>query len=88
MVSGPDLLKNEGNKLDFHILGSNTKRESNYEIGQSLVSRALDQTKKIRKTAADIFAKSGPEKKIVKKLENQTKSLGVSQFFRYFFILS
>ena len=30
--------------------------------GQILVSGALDQTKKIRKTAADIFAKSGPDK--------------------------
>ena len=32
------------------------------EIGQMLVSRALDRTKKIRKIAADIFAKSGLEK--------------------------
>ena len=32
------------------------------EIGQMLVSRALDLTQKIRKIAADIFAKSGLEK--------------------------
>ena len=32
------------------------------EICQFLVSGALDQTKKIRKIAADIFAKSGLEK--------------------------
>ena len=36
--------------------------ENQNEIGQMLVSGALDRTKKIRKTAADIFAKSGPEK--------------------------
>ena len=32
------------------------------EIGQMLVSGALDRTEKIRKTAADVFAKSGLEK--------------------------
>ena len=32
------------------------------EIGQVLISGALDRTKSIRKTAADIFAKSGLEK--------------------------
>ena len=32
------------------------------EIGQMLVSGALDDTKKMRKAGADIFAKSGPEK--------------------------
>ena len=37
------------------------------EIGQMLVSRALDRTKKIRKIAADIFAKSGLEKPWKKK---------------------
>ena len=65
MVSGPVLLKIKGNKLDFHILGVNKNEKTlkkNYEIDQMLVSGALDQTKKIRKTAADIFAKSGLEK--------------------------
>ena len=38
------------------------KSENLNEIGQMLVSGALDRTKSIRKTAADIFAKSGLEK--------------------------
>ena len=57
--------KNKGKKLDFHILGvKKTKKKSDFfnEIGQILVSGALDRTKSIRKTAADIFAKSGLEK--------------------------
>ena len=57
--------KNKGKQLDFHILGLKTtkqKVEHLDEIGQMLVSRALDRTKKIRKIAADIFAKSGLEK--------------------------
>ena len=58
--------KNKGKKLDFHIFGvkqKNKKQVDNLdEIGQMLVSRALDWTKKIRKTATDIFAKSWPEK--------------------------
>ena len=57
--------KNKGKKLDFHILGVNKNKkkvENLDEIGQMLVSRALDRTKKIRKIAADIFAKSGLEK--------------------------
>ena len=41
----------------FQIVGV-----KNDDIGEMLVSGALDQTKKIRKTAADIFAKSGLEK--------------------------
>ena len=55
--------KNKGNKLDFHIFGVNKKQKMKNleEIGQMLVSRALDLTKKIRKIAADIFAKSGLE---------------------------
>ena len=32
------------------------------EFGQILVSGALDDTKKMRKTGADIFAKAGLEK--------------------------
>ena len=31
------------------------------DIGQMLVSGALDDTKKMRKAGADIFAKYGPE---------------------------
>ena len=31
------------------------------EIGQILVSGAVDDTKKMRKAGADIFAKAGPE---------------------------
>ena len=57
--------KNKGNKLDFHFFGVNKndkKLKIDDEIGQILVSGALDRTRKIRKTAADIFAKSGPEK--------------------------
>ena len=50
--------------MDFNIFGvKKTKtNEKNDEIGQMLVSGALDRTKTIRKTAADIFAKSGLEK--------------------------
>ena len=65
MVSGPVLLKIKGKKLDFSHFWVNknvTKIEKLNEIGQILVSRALDRTKKIRKIAADIFAKSGLEK--------------------------
>ena len=36
--------------------------EKNDEIGQILVSGALDDTKKMRKAGADIFAKYGLEK--------------------------
>ena len=46
--------KNETNKK--------TTMKTYYEIGQILVSGALDGTKKIGKAGADIFAKSGPEK--------------------------
>ena len=45
-----------------------------------LVSRALDRTKKIRKTAADIFAKSGPEKP-EKNKETSKVSPDFSPFF-------
>ena len=45
-------------------MGSKNEKimEANYEIGQMLISVALDDTKKMRKAGADIFAKSGPEK--------------------------
>ena len=67
MVSRPVLLKIKGKRLDFHeIVGfwgvkKTEQMKTNGEIGQLLVSGALDHTKKMRKTAADIFAKSGPE---------------------------
>ena len=50
--------------LDFHICGvqTNKQNENNYEIGQILASGALDDTKKMGKAGADIFAKSEPEK--------------------------
>ena len=75
--------KNKRKKLDFHTFGGqkNEKKSENLnEIGQILVSGALDRTKSIRKTAADIFAKSGLEKPW-KNVENSTFSLDVSPFF-------
>ena len=56
--------KNKGKKLDFHTLGSkNGKKSENLnEIGQILVSGALDDTKTIGKAGVDIFANSGAGK--------------------------
>ena len=82
MVSGPVLLKLKGKKLDFHILGvKKTKRKlnKNDEIGQMLVSGALDDTKKMRKAGADIFANVGAEKP-GKNVEKSNCSLDFSQF--------
>ena len=64
MVSGPVVLKIKGKSWIFIFLEvRNTKNIGNLnEIGQILVSGALDDTKKMRKAGADIFAKSGPEK--------------------------
>ena len=64
MVSGPVLLKIKGKSWIFIFWGSKKqkKMEKNDEIGQMLVSGALDDTKTIGKVGADIFAKSGPEK--------------------------
>ena len=64
MVAGPVLLKTKGKSWMFTLWGSKQRKksENNHEIGQMLVSGALDRTEKIRKTAADIFAKSGLEK--------------------------
>ena len=64
MVSGPVLLKIKGKSWIFICFGSKKQKKVDNldEIGQMLVSRALDWTKKTRKIAADIFAKSGPEK--------------------------
>ena len=66
-------LKNKGKKSDFHIFGgqkTNKIREKLDEIGQILVPRALNDTKKIRKAGADIFANVGAEhlKKLKKKM--------------------
>ena len=55
--------------------------KNNDEIGQILVSGALDDTKKMRKAGADIFAKSGLEKPW-----NKTeKNLNVLRMFPHFF---
>ena len=68
MVSGPVLLKIKGKSWIFILLGfKKTKKTEKQmkkwdEIGQVLVSGALDDTKKMRKAGADIFAKSGLEK--------------------------
>ena len=65
MVSRRVFLKIKGKFWIFIVGGSTTtkqKLEKNDEIGQSLVSGALDDTKTIGKVGADIFAKSGPEK--------------------------
>ena len=68
MVSRLVLLKIKGSSWIFIFLGFNkTKKTENKmkqhdEIGQILVSGAIDDTKKMRKAGADIFAKSGPDK--------------------------
>ena len=64
MVSGPVLLKIKGKSWIFIFWGSKKQKKNgkNDEIGQCLVSGALDDTKKMRKAGADIFAKSGLEK--------------------------
>ena len=64
MVSGPVLLKIKGKSWIFIFWGSNKRKkmEKKDEIGKMLVPRALDDTKKMRKAGADIFAKSGLEK--------------------------
>ena len=56
--------------MDFHILGvkKTWKKFGNFnEIGQILVSGALDDTKKMRKAGGDIFVKSGLNKLSKKK---------------------
>ena len=73
-------------QLDFNIFGGqqnknkrNEKRKWD-EIGQMLVSGALDDTKTIGKAGADIVEKSGPEKPSKSK-EKSDVSLDVSSFF-------
>ena len=51
--------------LDCHTFGvkqNGNKNENLHEIGQMLVPGALNDTKKIRKAGADIFANFGAEK--------------------------
>ena len=68
MVSGSVLFKIKGNSWIFILWGSKkrkkreTKMKQWAEISQIVVSGALDDTGKMRKAGADIFAKSGPEK--------------------------
>ena len=65
MVSGPVLFKIKGKCWIVIFLGSrktNNQKLKKHEIGEMLISGALDRTKKMRKTAADMFAKSGLEK--------------------------
>ena len=78
--------KNKGKQLDFHIFGvkktTNSSKQID-EIGQMLVSGALDRPKKIRKTAADILAKSGFEK-TGKPRANHGKIRGLFYGFQFF----
>ena len=48
-------------EIRFILLGTTTLKQNEKinEIGQVLVPRALNQTKKIRKASADIFANVG-----------------------------
>ena len=64
MVSRPVLLRIKGNSWIFTFWESTqTKKTKTDETKtKQLNERALDDTKTIGKTAADIFAKSGPEK--------------------------
>ena len=64
MVSGPVLLKIKGKRWISYFGDQNNENKLNInnEIGQMLVSGALDDTKKMRKAGADMFAKSGPGK--------------------------
>ena len=66
MVSRPVLFKIKGRVGFSYFRGSTNKQNENKmkqidKIGQTLVSGALDDTKKMRKPGADIVAKSGPE---------------------------
>ena len=60
--------------LDFGGSKNQKKMENWNEIGQILVSRALDDTKTIGKVGGNIFAKSGPEKPSTNRT-NPNKSL-------------
>ena len=86
MVSGPVLLKIKGKSWIFMFWGvkqlkkTKTKMKTVDEIGQILVSGALDDTKTIGKVGADIFLKSGPEKTKTNWKESNL-SPGFSSFF-------
>ena len=68
------------NKLDFGGSKNQKKPKKWNEICQMLVSGALDDTKKMRKAGADIFAKSGLEKP-KNKLNKSRFSPGFFPFF-------
>ena len=73
MVSGPVCKKIEGTSRIFIHLGMNKrqKRTDQWdEFGEIVVFGGLNDTKKIRKASADIFAKFGLEKR----RKNVTKS--------------
>ena len=75
------VLGRQKNRKTIKKLAFSKKNSENLdEIGQILVSRALDRTKSIRKTAADIFAKPGLEKPR-KNDEKSNFSPGFSPFF-------
>ena len=67
-------------QLDFGGSKNQKKTKKWNEIGQILVSGALDDTKTIGKIGADIFAKSGLEKPW-KKVTNQDFLQDVPRFF-------
>ena len=62
--------------------GKITEQKTNKwdDLGQNVVSGALDDTKKMREAGADIFATSGPEKN-PKNRKQSKHSSGSSPFF-------
>ena len=86
MVSGPVLSNIKGKswifmkKFDFGGSKNKTKTKKWNEIGQMLVSGALDDIKTIGKVGADIFVISGPEKKTQNRKLSKF-SRGFSPFF-------
>ena len=82
MVSGPVLLKIKGQIWISVLLASKSenKLKTIDEIGQFLVSGALDRNNSIRKTAAGLFAQSGPAK-TQKNREKSKFSPDFSPFF-------
>ena len=69
-------------QLDFGGSKNQKKTKKWNEIGQMLVSGALDDTKTIGKVGADIFQKSGHEKP-QKNLNKSKCSPGFSPFFQW-----
>ena len=80
--------ENKGKSWIFIFVGIRIKKKMKknkwHEISQMLVSRALDDTKNMRKAGADIFAKSGPEKPHTNQENNQKQSPGFSRFSAFF----